>query len=47
MLNLDTEEWGEICIGCAGGGDTTISIEIPTVEVQPEGCEALEVSHNP
>ncbi|GAX78297.1 hypothetical protein CEUSTIGMA_g5739.t1 [Chlamydomonas eustigma] len=27
MLNLDTEEWGEICIGCAGGGDTNIIFE--------------------
>lgn len=28
MLNLDTEDWGEICIGCAGGGDS--SIILPT-----------------
>ena len=28
MLNLDTEDWGEICIGCAGGGDS--SINLPT-----------------
>ena len=26
MLNLDTEDWGEICIGCAGGGDSTIAL---------------------
>ena len=29
MLNLDTEEWGEICIGCAGGGDTSIELDVP------------------
>ena len=29
MLNLDTEEWGEICIGCAGGGDTSIEVDVP------------------
>ena len=28
MLNLDTEDWGEICIGCAGGGDSEISLPV-------------------
>jgi dipeptidase D len=28
MLNLDTEDWGEICIGCAGGGDSSIHLPI-------------------
>ena len=28
MLNLDTEDWGEICIGCAGGGDSSIYLPI-------------------
>ena len=28
MLNLDTEDWGEICIGCAGGGDSSIILPI-------------------
>ena len=28
MLNLDTEDWGEICIGCAGGGDSSINLPI-------------------
>ena len=28
MLNLDTEEWGAICIGCAGGGDSQISLPV-------------------
>ena len=28
MLNLDTEDWGEICIGCAGGGDSSIDLII-------------------
>lgn len=32
MLNLDTEDWGEIFIGCAGGGDTSISLD---VQLQP------------
>lgn len=25
MLNLDTEEWGELYVGCAGGGESTLS----------------------
>ncbi len=28
MLNLDTEDWGEICIGCAGGGDSSIHLPV-------------------
>jgi dipeptidase D len=32
MLNLDTEDWGEIFIGCAGGGDTSIQLD---VQLQP------------
>ena len=28
MLNLDTEDWGELCIGCAGGGDSTIEMDV-------------------
>jgi len=28
MLNLDTEDWGEICIGCAGGGDSSINLPV-------------------
>ncbi len=32
MLNLDTEDWGEICIGCAGGGDSSINLPVNYVE---------------
>lgn len=28
MLNLDTEEWGDVFIGCAGGGDTMLGLEL-------------------
>ncbi|KAG1658662.1 hypothetical protein FOA52_007868 [Chlamydomonas sp. UWO 241] len=35
MLNLDTEEWGEICIGCAGGGDTYITFNTETEPAAP------------
>ena len=30
MLNLDSEEWGGIYVGCAGGGDTQINLPINT-----------------
>ena len=26
MVNLDTEDWGDIFIGCAGGGDTVSAL---------------------
>lgn len=28
MLNLDSEKWGEVCIGCAGGGDVTLELKV-------------------
>ncbi|KAG2427342.1 hypothetical protein HXX76_012536 [Chlamydomonas incerta] len=28
MINLDTEDWGEVFIGCAGGGDSTLVLEV-------------------
>jgi dipeptidase D len=28
MLNLDTEEWGELYVGCAGGGESTITLPL-------------------
>lgn len=27
-VNLDTEDWGEIFIGCAGGGDTVVTLPV-------------------
>eukprot|EP00957_Ditylum_brightwellii_P111279 8485211-Ditylum_brightwellii.AAC.1 len=28
MLNLDMEEWGDLFVGCAGGGDSTLTIPL-------------------
>jgi dipeptidase D len=28
MLNLDTEEWGELYVGCAGGGESTMKLPL-------------------
>lgn len=30
MLNLDTEDWNEIFIGCAGGGDSLLNLQVQT-----------------
>ncbi len=43
MLNLDTEEWGEFYLGCAGGMD--VLVERPgTPEPRPAGMSAWTVS---
>jgi dipeptidase D len=36
MLNLDTEEWGEFYLGCAGGCDVTVTRDCAT-EAAPAG----------
>lgn len=43
MLNLDTEEEGELCIGCAGGIDENISWEFKEEEV-PAGDVAMKIN---
>jgi len=35
LLNLDTEEWPEVFIGCAGGGDSVLTLNASTEMVQP------------
>ena len=42
LLNLDSEDEGEIFVGCAGGLDTTAEFHYTTVDVQ-EGFEVEEV----
>ena len=43
MLNLDTEEWGCICVGCAGGGDTLMNLPVNYVE-RPSDFLKFEIS---
>ena len=33
LVNLDTEDWGDLFIGCAGGGDTKISLPVESEAV--------------
>lgn len=43
LLNLDSEDEGELYIGCAGGMDVTATLEYKEVEVDPEDV-ALKVT---
>lgn len=43
LLNLDTEDEGELCIGCAGGADVNVNFQYKDVEV-PEGDVAYKIS---
>ena len=43
MLNLDTEDWTEIFIGCAGGGDSILTLPVDT-EAAAAGSKALQLS---
>lgn len=43
MLNLDTEEDNELCIGCAGGIDTNVSMEYSEIEI-PSNYSAFEIA---
>lgn len=43
LLNLDTEDEHELCIGCAGGIDTLGTLEYEE-ESAPAGCEGFEIS---
>lgn len=42
MLNLDTEEFGNVYIGCAGGGNSVLEIQAPR-SAAPAGTAALEL----
>ena len=41
MLNLDTEDWPEIFIGCAGGGDSRLALPVAYAPVPP-GAAAFQ-----
>jgi dipeptidase D len=43
LINMDSEDEGELYIGCAGGIDTTIHFPY-TGETVPEGMEAFKIS---
>jgi dipeptidase D len=43
LINLDSEEEDAICVGCAGGGQTTLSLPL-TCEAAPAGAAAFTVA---
>lgn len=43
LLNLDTEEEGTIYVGCAGGGDTRLALDLAWTDTPP-GAETLRIS---
>ena len=45
LLNTDTEDEGELCIGCAGGVDTNISLAYTPTQIDSiDSCTALNIS---
>lgn len=52
MLNLDTEEWGNLYIGCAGGGDASMTIPIKRAAMEGDttvvviGASGLRGGHS-
>ncbi|HVQ00716.1 MAG TPA: aminoacyl-histidine dipeptidase [Candidatus Thermoplasmatota archaeon] len=42
MLNLDSEDFGVITVGCAGGGDTTIEVPLK-MQAAPTGMDSITV----
>ncbi|MGL5787802.1 MAG: aminoacyl-histidine dipeptidase [Bacteroidales bacterium] len=44
LMNTDSEDWGELFVGCAGGVDVTASIQYKEETEMPEGDIALKIS---
>jgi hypothetical protein len=44
LLNLDTEDWGEIFIGCAGGGDSMITLPVQHEAVSASGADVYSIA---
>ncbi len=43
LLNLDSEEEGVLYVGCAGGGDSHLTIPVQVIQTPPR-CAAVEIS---
>ncbi len=42
LINMDSEDEGVLCVGCAGGADTTVSLPL-TAAPAPQGAAALDL----
>jgi dipeptidase D len=38
LINLDSEEWGQIILGCAGGGRVNVKIPAGFIQTEKEDC---------
>ncbi|WP_168735224.1 aminoacyl-histidine dipeptidase [Pseudothauera rhizosphaerae] len=43
LINIDTEDWGEFYLGCAGGADVVVDAPLES-EAAPAGWQALRVT---
>ncbi|CAK0786449.1 hypothetical protein CVIRNUC_009662 [Coccomyxa viridis] len=43
LLNLDTEDWGKIFIGCAGGGDSMITLPVQHTAISADKADAYTI----
>ena len=43
LLNLDSEDWGVITVGCAGGGNSDISVPVKTLSA-PKEMEWMKIN---
>jgi dipeptidase D len=46
LINIDTEQWGDICIGCAGNGTSTISIPVNQVHPHLPPLRTYSLTHS-
>eukprot|EP00752_Nemacystus_decipiens_P004012 g3675.t1 len=44
MLNLDGAEWGSLVVGCAGGGDSLITLPVERDVVDPNSFDSYSVA---
>lgn len=42
LINLDSEDAGTLCVGCAGGADSRLTLPVESEE-SPEGATAVEI----
>jgi dipeptidase D len=42
LINMDSEDEGVLCVGCAGGADTTVSLALTSAPA-PDGAAALDL----
>lgn len=44
LINVDSEEYGSVYIGCAGGGNSTLHLPVSCEKIQQKGQKGLEIT---